>query len=113
MGLLLPFNNFLLSRSSAYSSAESALQAHQPKYNMHAGTADRRLPSSFICTLERDTDTAGQADSALRKPKCHYGVGTARLSFLLITFGPCALFRAALEFLLPHLPHRLEMRISQ
>lgn len=113
MRLLLAFNNFLLSRSFTYSSAELALQTHQLKYNMHAGKTDRRLPGFFVCKLERNIEPGHQVDSALQNANCHYGLGTTGFSFLLITFGPCSLFRAALEFLLPHLSHMLERRISQ
>lgn len=76
------------------------MQPHQLKQNMHAVKADRRLPSSFICKLGRDVDRVAWVDSALKKPAGHDGVGTAMLSFLLIAFGPCYLFRAALRFLL-------------
>lgn len=109
MRLLLAFNNFLLSRSFTYSSAESVLQAEI----QYVCGKDRRLPSFLFCKLERNTEPAPQVDSALQNANCHYGVGSSRISFLLITFGPCSLFRAVVEFLLPHLSHMLEIRIPQ
>lgn len=108
--LLLAFNNFLLGRSFTSSSAEWALQAHQLKYNLHAGKTDCQAVSSAGW---EGIQSWQPGHSALHSTSCHRALGTASFSFLLGTFGPCSLFTAALGFLLPHSPHLLERRISQ